>query len=240
MELGKGAITGIREFWDDNDKAEVDTVPVRPSTTADPELMIDLVLSNNDDNSYDQSNQDFDDLYSSDRSQFDEDSEDLTEENHVEKKMKSWPQPAMCGQQLRVKMGKLGDPLWWADSKFEKFKGKVLKLDSRPEFHRMDHLKVHCGQCGVYIVCRTENNMEHFREHCRSLNKFFAAGPLKKAQAEPVVRNMAFPELSHHQDPWITQYLSHSSALLSFEETDTKITATAVSQTVTQRAPIPN
>jgi len=27
------------------------------------------------------------------------------------------------------------DPLWWADPKFEKFKGKVLELYSRAEFH---------------------------------------------------------------------------------------------------------
>ena len=128
MELGKGVssivtqlnsvmtlsflqvITGIREFWDDNSKAEVDTIPVRPSTIADPELMVDLVLSDNDNSSHDQSNQDHDDLYSSEGSQFDGDSEDLSsyaEENCVEK-MKSWPQPAMCGQRSRVKMGKPG------------------------------------------------------------------------------------------------------------------------------------
>jgi hypothetical protein len=116
------------------------------------------------------------------------------------------------------------DPLWWADPKFEKFKGKVLELDSRAEFHRTDRLKVRCGQCGIYIICRAENNMERFREHRRSqkckkgagdqpsLNKFFVTGALKKARAKPVVHNVSCPGLGHCQDPQITRYLSRSSA----------------------------
>jgi hypothetical protein len=65
MELGKGVssiviqlnsvmtltflqvTTRIREFWDDDSKAEVGAVLIRPSTTADPELMVNLVPSDN-------------------------------------------------------------------------------------------------------------------------------------------------------------------------------------------------
>jgi hypothetical protein len=68
-------ITGIRDFWDDNGKGEVGSVPVGPSTTADPKLMVDLVLLSDDDSSHDQSNQDRDEMHSS---HSDSDSEDLS------------------------------------------------------------------------------------------------------------------------------------------------------------------
>ena len=73
---------GIRHFWDYNGKREVGSVPVGPSTTADPKLMVDLVLLSNDDSSHNQSNQDHDEMYSSNS---DSDSEDLSQ---VKKKTK--------------------------------------------------------------------------------------------------------------------------------------------------------
>ena len=117
------------------------------------------------------------------------------------------------------------DPLWWTDPKFKKFKKKVLELDHKAEFHKTDHLKVRCGQCGSYVVCRVENNMERFREHrksmkCKksagdqpSLNKFFPVASLTRTRVQSVTElEVACPGLCHRQDPRITQYLSRTVA----------------------------
>lgn len=137
---------------------------------------------------------------------------------------------AFLRQQYSLSLLLLQEPYWWRDDKFKKFKDKILRLDSKAEFNRVNQLIVRCGRCTHQVTMRNANEILRFKEHhtqsdkCKanegkqpSINSFFPS-------ANAVTARLSLPKeeslkvacagIGHHQNSRITQYLSRTVMLV--------------------------
>ncbi|KAG5636706.1 hypothetical protein H0H81_007102 [Sphagnurus paluster] len=122
------------------------------------------------------------------------------------------------------KVLKNNDPLWWAESGFQKFKKKVLAVDPHAEFDRKNRNIVQCGRCGKMSEAKKVNNLLCFKEHFNGKNcqngkgnqplvSSFFLNPQKKASGSRRLRPKMLPlvapgiacpglgEINHHHVP---------------------------------------